>query len=252
MADLYSIPGITDDEVRQIQAQGYESTDDVWKRLAEDKVDTLADLARRTGLPPSRLAALLGALVQRDARPLNGGFLHRHWMDLAVLGGIALLVWAMFFWGAGDGGRRVLAKTDLPAFHEIGPEDLDVSAIPAAQRQAELKRYAGRYTKQKIPAGAKLTAKLVGAASANLKGLALLRVSLKLPPADADRKEPYQATLIVSPAKNAPAAVVAEVTVLAYYKDQGPAAIVALKPDRMAQIGLLIGGSNVYLAQPPQ
>ena len=201
-------------------------------------------------MPANRLATLLGAEVRRDARPLRGRSLRWHWMDLVVLACVALLLWAMIGWGGGDADRRVLAKTDLPAFHEIEVQELDASAIPARRRQAELNRYAGRYTKQRIQAGTKLTPKVLGAASANLKGLTLLRVSLKMAPPDAERKEPYRATLIVSPAKNTAAAAVAEVTVLAFDKDQGLSATVALKPDLMAQIGLLIGSSNVYLAQP--
>lgn len=250
MADLYSIPGIAESEVQSLQAKGYRSAADLWKKLAEDQPGTLASMAADAGLTPERLAALLAADAKNNARPVRGGLLRPHWMDLVVLGCVVLLVWALFGWGAGDRDRRVIARVDLPAFHEIAAQELDPSRIPASARQAELNRYAGKYTTRKISAGTALRAVMLGSAAVNLKGLSVLRVALKLPPADTDREAPYRCTLIVSPVKSPAGGIAVEVTVLAYHKESGPAVTVALTPQQLAQVAPLIGGSNAYLAQP--
>jgi hypothetical protein len=113
--------------------------------------------------------------------------------------------------------------------------------------------YAGHYTKRKLASGARLTPDAVASAPPDFKGLTLLRVSLKSTPADAERKPPYRATLVISADKpKTEAAAVVETTVLAYEKDPSPAVVVALRPEQVTQIGPLLGSSNAYLALPPR
>lgn len=254
MAALHSIRGITADEIRHLRAAGINSDGDLWNRLTADQKNAFQQLAADTGIASARVAALLQASLQQEERQLETRFLRRHWMDLVVLAGIALFIWAAFFWEADQANPRVLAKADLPAFHAIVATDLDLSGVPSGQQQAALRRYVGLYVTTNVEAGAKLTPKLVGASAVNLSGMALLRIYLKLPPVDTARRTPYPATLVVSPGKRPKAEMLAEadVIVLAYDQDPASEVVLALKPDQLAKISPLIGSSNAYLVQSTQ
>ena len=77
MADLYSIPGITDTDVAKIKMQGYNTSEALWKKLGEDKKGTLQELADTTGISADRLAKLLAADVAQEAASVAGGFFRR-------------------------------------------------------------------------------------------------------------------------------------------------------------------------------
>lgn len=253
MAALNSIPGITANEMTHLRTAGVNNVNDLWKKLTADQKDALPKLSTDTGIASIRLVELLQVSLREEARQLEPHYLRRHWMDLVVLAGIALFGWAAFFWNSDRAQPRVLAQNDLPAFHEIVATDLDLKAVPAAQRQAELQRYVGLYTKIGVEVGAKITPQSVGANAVNLSGMELLRVALKLPPVDGERRTPYAAKLVVSPNKTPQTEVSteADAIVLAYEKDPAPQVVVALRPDQLAIISPLIGSSTAYLVQPP-
>jgi hypothetical protein len=111
MANLYSIPGITDVEVENLKVAGYARTEALWSKLAEDKKDTLKDLAIAAGLSAARLATLLAADVARNAPSVDGSIVRRHWIDLSIAVAAVLLLWALLIW------RPVLpGKTALTLF----------------------------------------------------------------------------------------------------------------------------------------
>ena len=98
MADLYSIPGITDADVAKFKEKGYATSEALWEKLREDKKGTLQELANHMGIPADRLAKLLAVDVALDAPSVWGGFIRRHWADLSVAVTAVLLFWGLFFW----------------------------------------------------------------------------------------------------------------------------------------------------------
>jgi hypothetical protein len=98
MKDLYSIPGITDEEVNKLNRSGYATAEALWTELAKDNKGTLENLAGATGFSSARLTELLAADVARNGKIVRGGIVARHWLDLVLAGGIALLLWALFVW----------------------------------------------------------------------------------------------------------------------------------------------------------
>src|SRR5713226_6676578 len=98
MADLYSIPGITDAEAAKLRAAGYATAEALWAKLGEDKKGTLEGLASATGFSAARLASLFAADVKRNYHVVEGGVVRRHWLDLSVATAAIILLWALFLW----------------------------------------------------------------------------------------------------------------------------------------------------------
>lgn len=98
MANLYSIPGITDAEVVKLKAQGYATREALWTKLGEDKKGTLQKLAQDTDISANRLAKLLAADVEKDAPSVRGRFFRPHWMDFSIAVAAAFLLWGLFLW----------------------------------------------------------------------------------------------------------------------------------------------------------
>jgi len=98
MANLYTIPGITDAEVVKLKEKRYATSDALWEKLGEDKMGTLKQIADTTGISADRLAKLLAADVEQGAPSLRGRFFQRHWMDLAIAVAAVLLFCGLFLW----------------------------------------------------------------------------------------------------------------------------------------------------------
>jgi hypothetical protein len=97
MTSLYSIPGITDTEVKDLKAKGYLTAEGLWADLKDNRKGALKDLADHTGLCASRLAKLLSADIAREGAGVHGSFVSRHWLDLAVVLAAILLLWGAHF-----------------------------------------------------------------------------------------------------------------------------------------------------------
>jgi hypothetical protein len=144
MADLYSIPGITDAEADNLRTAGYLTTDALWAKLAEDKKGTLEDLASAVGFSATRLAALLAADVGRKASAVEGGGIRRHWLDIMVAAAVILLVWALFVWRGAvpDKAGLTLLRVPLKQLPADGtrktPYPATLVASPHAAAEPEL------------------------------------------------------------------------------------------------------------------
>lgn len=96
MAGVDFLPGITKEEVTKLKALKYNSSDDVWNKLSEDKAGTLNGLAGSVGIDAPRLVFLLAADIETNTAAIQGGFTRRHWIDLSVVLVVVILLFALW------------------------------------------------------------------------------------------------------------------------------------------------------------
>ncbi|HYR06329.1 MAG TPA: hypothetical protein VEQ60_01095 [Longimicrobium sp.] len=82
----------SDDEAAALRTAGIDGVPALWARAAKDPEEPLERLSEGTGINLKRLRKVLAGGAERKVPPARGSLLSRHWLDLVVLCGVALVV----------------------------------------------------------------------------------------------------------------------------------------------------------------
>lgn len=230
--------------------------EDVWKKAAENPAEPLAALSGATGLTSERLKTALTDGGRAAAIPMRGNWLARHWLDLAVLGVIALVI-ALARRDPPKSRTALVAQALVPvgAFQVLRDVHVtDSTRVPStgAGRRDGLP---GRITLRPLMAGEAVTEADLGPRMAPdaLVGRAVLALSTLPVQSPVVPQEGSRVGVVLSPrASGAGGVVLRDVLVLsATQTDSALRMVVALAEADLPAVAALLGNSDVHLVASP-
>ena len=231
----------------------------LWAAAARDPGQALVALGDATGLDPERLAVPLATGASREVKPARGSPLARHWLDLLLLAGLALLAWLAFVREPPGTAKASYLRASEPvaAFQVLTRTQLgDTLARPPKDAVTTLAAAEGRVVLRALKRGDAITAADLGpsvprAALAGRSVLSLTTPAARTPvvPRAGDR-----VTLLLS--SRAPGAVSGAVlrdalVLSAAPKDSVVSLVVALPRGDLPTVAALLGSSEVHVVSAP-
>ncbi|MBZ5727743.1 MAG: hypothetical protein LAP87_22445 [Acidobacteriia bacterium] len=226
---------------------------------------SVPSIAENANLDAQRVFEFLGASLQDSAEPLTLGWLSRHWADLFLLAGVALLAMLPYLGAKSDARQKAagaaraartarephaVASRDLLPYAPLRPGDLEAKAAKSAvEAQKLVAGLVGRYPLKQIPAGQTIGPDLLSKQTMVLSDYSVVRVTLKLKPALEARMLPRSADLLLSNRGTPPGGEVFSIVLLDLEAD-GLTATVAVPNARIADAARWIGNSDAFLSVP--
>jgi hypothetical protein len=237
------------------------SVEQLREALDPDPDQPLAKLSADAGLPVQRLREVLaaGTGTQRrrvpQARP---GWASRHWLDIVLAGGLALIAWLALTPEKPE-KREPFAKTLGPvaAFQVIRPADITETTAVAPDSAVRRKIAHGRVVLRDLKAGEPVTSADLGPPlpPEALAGRAILALSTRPAHAPVSPRAGSRVGVVLSPHPpgGGTGAIIRDVLVLSAARTDSTLRVVVAVPEAdLSAAAALLGSSEVHLvASPP-
>jgi hypothetical protein len=230
----------------------------VWRALAGTSDDPLGSVA--VGLGLTRAAALehVHALVEREQRSTRPSWIVRHWLDAALVLGLAavaaLSVVDVQRARARPAEHQLRAERALPAYHVLVPGAVRAVGPDPAVRRSLLRSADQRYLLHAVDSGAVVRDSVLGPARVgSLAGRSALALTVRPASAAQQLSRGDRATLLISQASGSgdasPGLVVRDVPVLdrAVQGDSVATLVVAVPDPLLAELAARLGTSTVHV-----
>jgi hypothetical protein len=245
-----------------LRAKQFDCVDDLWESIGTKFANGISSLSTQTSVDKELLIQILaeGAYEPELVPDENRAKLKSYWPEL--LGAIILtLLAALLLSHAALRVDTVMVKTQLPAFHVIKEEDLEVKQtinIPGSLTSPS--SVVGHYLLQQVPKGARLYANQISKVSVeDAAERQVLSVPIKAGGISPTLSPPDRVRLLFSPRRNetnnntnaaANVTSIDDVIVLSINRQGDSSSIVvALKGDPV-EVSKLLSTSEVIIAQP--
>jgi hypothetical protein len=247
----------SDEEAAALRKAGIDGVPALWAHAAKDPEEPLERLAKSTGINPERLRKVLAGGAERKVPPARSGLLSRHWLDLVILCGVAVVI-ALALRDPPKPRTVPAAQALVPvgAFQVLRDAHVTDSTRKASTGAGRRDGLPGRVTLRPLKAGEAVAEADLGPRMAPdaLAGLAVLSLSTLPARAPAVPQEGSRVGVVLSPrTPGTGGAVLRDVLVLsAAQTDTTLRVVVAVPEADLPLAAALLGSSDVHLvASPP-
>lgn len=229
----------------------------VWHAAGTRPDAPLEHLGTKSGIPVARLRDVLAEGGRREVRPARGGGLSRHWLDVVLVGTLAMVAWlALRDPPRPAEPRHVRARGVIAAFQVLNASQLADTTAPAPEGAvAEVADAAGRVVLRTLAAGQPVTEAHLGPRlpAGALEGRAVMALAAAPTPPDAQPRPGTTVGLLLTPrAPGGAGAVLADALVLSATRaDSALNLLVALPRTDLPTAAALLGNAEVHVVATP-